>query len=123
MTSFSLSGPSVLTDSLGDVLGSLQNPVSPWAKNSLRDVLFSTSNGLFSRFFKFCHRISCMDRLRTFRKNACGFHLIETAMVKAVREKIQQLSKIKGFCEMSKEMTERNFPGSGKTCFTDLEGL
>ncbi len=35
MASFSLSGPSVLTDSLGDVLGSLQNPVSSWTKNAI----------------------------------------------------------------------------------------
>ena len=35
MTSFSLSGSSVFTVSLGDVLGSLQNPVSSWAKNAI----------------------------------------------------------------------------------------
>lgn len=82
-----------------DVISPFNDVIATRSKNSLRDVLFASSNGLFSRFFKFCHRISCMDCLRTFRKNACGFHLIGIALVKAVREKVLRITSRKEVSE------------------------
>jgi hypothetical protein len=40
-----------------------------------------------------------MDCLRTFRKNACGFHLIGIALVKAVREKVLRITSRKEVSE------------------------
>ena len=76
-----------------DVISPFNDVIATRSKNSLRNVLFPSSNVLFSRFFKVCHKISCMDCLRTFRKNVCD-HRIGIALVNAAHEKIQQITKM-----------------------------
>ncbi len=71
MASFSLSGSSVLTDSLGDVLGSLQNPVSSWTKETFFDALLPRSDVSVSKSFSYDfpfvnHDYTCVGALINF---------------------------------------------------------
>ncbi len=73
MTSFFLSGHSVLTDSLGDVLGSLQNPVSSWAKEAFFDGLLPRSDVSVSKSFSYGfpfvnHDYACVGVLINFSR-------------------------------------------------------